>query len=169
MSLLSWMYTNEFFPAVECQKFGSSSGWLPTWSTGRANVIQCDFIALISPEMFERHFLHELVVQARWLDRTIYHLDGPDCIRHLDLLLTIPEIRAIQWVPGAGAPPMPHWIPLLKRIQAAGRGLHLLTEPEHVETLLRELSPKGLMVQTSVESEEEAREMVRQVGKWTRA
>lgn len=156
-----------FFPAVEYQKYGSSSGWLPTWSRGRANVIQCDFIALISPEMFERHFLNELALQARWLDRTIYHLDGPDCIRHLDLLLSIPEIRAIQWVPGAGAPPMPHWIPLLKRIQQAGRGLHLQTEPEHVETLLHELSPRGLMLNTSVDSEEEARDLIRHVSRWT--
>jgi hypothetical protein len=159
----------DFFPAVEYEQYGSSSGWLPTWGPGRCNVIQCDFIALISPAMFEKHFLHELALQAQWLDRTIYHLDGPDCIRHLDLLMTIPEIRAIQWVPGAGAPPMPNWIPLLKKIQAAGRGLHLLTEPEHVETLLRELSPYGLMLQTSVPSEEEARELVLSVAKWTRA
>lgn len=160
---------DEFFPAVEYQRYGSSSGWLPAWWQGRANVIQCDFIALISPDMFERHFLHELAVQAQWLDRTIYHLDGPDCIRHLDLLFTIPQIRAIQWVPGAGAPPMPHWIPLLKRIQQAGRGLHLQTEPEHVETLLGELSPRGLMLNTTVDSEAEAKDLLRHVAQWTRA
>lgn len=159
----------DFYPTVEYEQYGSSSGWLPTWGAGRCNVIQCDFIALISPAMFEKHFLHELALQAQWLDRTIYHLDGPDCIRHVDMLMTIPQIRAIQWVPGAGAPPMPYWMPLLKRIQAAGRGLHLLTEPEHVETLLRELSPKGLMVQTSVASEAEAKELVRAVEGWTRA
>ena len=157
------------FPVIEWERLGSSSGWLPTWSTGRCNVIQCDFIALISPQMFECHFLHELALQAKWLDHTIYHLDGPHCIPHLDLLLSIPEIRAIQWVPGAGAPPMPHWIPLLKRIQAAGRGLHLQTEPEHVETLLSELSPKGLMLHTAVDSEDEADEMIHCVAGWTHA
>jgi hypothetical protein len=156
-----------YFPVIEYQQYGFSSGWLPVWSTGRANVIQCDFIALISPVMFERHFLDELALQARWLDRTIYHLDGTDCIRHLDLLFTIPEIRAIQWVPGAGAPPMPHWIPLLRRIQKAGRGLHLQTEPEHVETLLRELSPRGLLLNTHVDSEEEADDLIRHVARWT--
>lgn len=158
---------DSFFPAVEYQRYGSSSGWLPIWGEGRANVIQCDFIALISAEMFERHFLHELALQAQWLDRTIYHLDGPDCIRHLDLLLSIPEIRAIQWVPGAGAPPMPYWIPLLRRIQEAGRSLHLQTEPEHVQTLLEELSPRGLMLNTSVDTEEEARDLIRFTARWT--
>ena len=156
------------FPVVEWEQYGSSSGWLPTWGTGRCNVIQCDFIALISPQMAERHILHELALQAKWLDRTIYHLDGPHCIAHLGLLFSIAEIRAIQWVPGAGAPPMPHWIPLLKRIQVAGRGLHLQTEAKHVETLLAELSPQGLMLSTTVASEEEARDLMRHVAKWTR-
>jgi hypothetical protein len=157
----------EFYPAVDWAQVGSSSGWLPTWSAGRSNVIQCDFIALISPQMFEKHFLHELATQAAWLDRTIYHLDGPGCIRHLELLLSIPQIRAIQWVPGAGAPPMPHWISLLKRIQRAGRGLHLQTEPEHVETLLRELSPKGLMLNVAVASQEQAEDLIGYVSRWT--
>jgi hypothetical protein len=157
-----------FYNLLDWQTTGSSSGWLPTWSWGRCNVIQCDFIALISPVMFERHFLEELAVQARWLDQVIYHLDGPQCIRHLDLLFSIPEIRAIQWVPGAGAPPMPHWIPLLKRIQAAGRGLHLNVEPGDVEILLAELAPEGLMLQTSVASEAEARDLVAAVARWTR-
>ncbi len=158
---------DDFFAAVETEKYGSSSGWLPSWYAGRANSIQLDFIALISPAMFEEFMLDELINHAQYLDRAIYHLDGPDCIRHLDLLLTVPEIRAIQWVPGAGAPPMPHWIPLLKRIQESGRSLHLQTGPEHVETLIRELAPKGLLINTTVDSEREARELVRQVESWT--
>lgn len=156
-----------FFDRVDWQAQGSSSGWLPTWSTGRCNVIQCDLLALISPAMFERFFLEELQVQARWLDQVIYHLDGPQCICHLDALLAIPQIRAIQWVPGAGQPPMPYWIPLLKRIQAAGRALHLTVNPGEVEVLMTELSPAGLMLYTSVSSEAEAKELVRQVARWT--
>ncbi len=156
-----------FYALLDWQAQGSSSGWLPTWSTGRCNVIQCDLLALISPAMFERFFLEELIVQARWLDQVIYHLDGPQCIRHLDLLLAIPEIRAIQWVPGAGQPPMSHWIPLLRRIQAAGRALHLTVTPDEVETLFTELAPNGLMLHTSVASEAEARALVRAVARWT--
>jgi hypothetical protein len=166
-ALVDPVYT-AFFDLVDWQMQGSSSGWLPTWSTGRCNVIQCDLLALISPAMFERLFLEELQVQARWLDRVIYHLDGPQCIAHLDLLLAIPQIRAIQWVPGAGQPPMPYWIPLLKRIQAAGRALQLTVNPEDVEVLMAELSPAGLMLYTTVGSEAEARELMRQVTRWTR-
>ena len=95
------------FSIVEWERYGSSSGWLPTWAEMRANVIQCDFIALISPSMFERFFLDELVIQAKWLDRVIYHLDGPQCIRHLDLLMAIPEIRAVQSVPAPARRPCP--------------------------------------------------------------
>jgi len=156
-----------FFPSVQTDTYGSSSGWLPSWYSGRTNSIQLDFIALISPDMFERFLLEELANHARYLDRAIYHLDGPDCIRHLDLLFTIPEIRAIQWVPGAGAPPMPHWIPMLKRIQESGRSLHLQTEPEHVQTLMEELSPHGLLINTRVDSEEEAMDLIHHVERWT--
>lgn len=157
-----------FFACVDWQADGSSSGWLPTWSTGRCNVIQCDLLALISPAMAERFFLDELVVQARWLDQVIYHLDGPQCISHLDWLLAIPEIRAVQWVPGAGQPPMRAWIPLLKRIQTAGRALHLTVTPADIEPLLAELEPAGLMLHTQVDGEAEARELIRRVAAWSR-
>lgn len=166
VALVDPVYT-AFFAEVAWQTEGSSSGWLPTWSTGRCSVIQCDLLALISPVMFEEFFLDELIAQARWLDQVIYHLDGPQCICHLDHLFSIPEIRAIQWVPGAGQPPMPYWIPLLKRIQAAGRALHLAVNPEDVEVLMRELSPAGLMLHTSVATEAEAKALVRQVAHWS--
>jgi hypothetical protein len=155
-----------FYALLDWQQQGSSSGWLPTWSTGRCNVIQCDFLALISPAMAERFIMQELATQARWLDQVIYHLDGPQCICHLDWLLTIPKIHAIQWVPGAGNLPMTRWIPLLQRIQAAGRAIHISVEPREVEVCLRELKPEGLLMQTTVASEAEARDLVRRVEHW---
>ena len=32
--------------------------------------------------------------QTRWVERTVYHLDGPGAIRHLDALLSLPELDA---------------------------------------------------------------------------
>lgn len=156
-----------YYDIVEPEVFGSSSGWLPAWWPGRANVIQCDYIALISTEMVEEFFLESIITEAQWLDQAIFHLDGPDALRHLDLLLAIPEIQAIQWVPGAGALPMARWIPLLKRIQAAGKSLHLSVWPHEVQTLLEELKPEGLMLSTSVGSEAEARDLVEKAAGWS--
>ena len=46
-----------------CSKAGS--GWLPAWWPGRANVIQCDYIALISTQMVEEFFLESIIAEAR--------------------------------------------------------------------------------------------------------
>lgn len=42
-------------------------------------------------------------------------------MRHVDALLALPKLDGIQWIPGAGAPPVSEWIPLLEHIQAAGK------------------------------------------------
>ena len=42
--------------------------------------------------------------QCQKLDYTLYHLDGPDAIKHLDALMEIEELDALQWTPGAGKP-----------------------------------------------------------------
>ena len=156
-----------YYQIVEVEKYGSSSGWLPAWGPGRTNVVQCDYLAFISPEMAEEFFLESIIAEAKWLDRAIFHLDGPDAVRHLDLLLAIPEIQAIQWVPGAGALPMTKWIPLLKRIQAADKSLHIKAWPHEIQTLLEELKPEGLMLNTHVTSEPEARDLLDKVARWT--
>lgn len=145
---------------------GHASSWLRTWSPGRSNVIQLDLLALISPQMFEEFFYNELLVQCSVLDNTIFHLDGPDAIKHLPKLYELPaNCPAIQWVYGAGNGPMSRWIPLLKEIQANGRGLHLSCGADEVETLLTELSAKGLYLATHAESREEADELVKLVGR----
>ena len=156
-----------YFELLRPEIGGSSSGWLHAWGPGRYNVIQCDLIALISPRTFKRFFFDWFVEELSWFDSVVWHLDGPECIPHLDYLLEEPKIAAIQWVPGAGRAPISEWIPLLKRIQAAGKGLHLSVEAREVEILMRELSSRGLMLATGVRSEEEAHEMVRDVARWT--
>ena len=80
------------------------------------------------------------------LDTSIFHLDGPAAIRHLDTLLEIEELNAIQWVPGDGNPPAKAWLAMLKKIQSAGKCLWVSAPPEDVSTILEELRPEGLMI-----------------------
>ena len=70
-------------------------------------------------------------------------------------------------MPGAGAPPASEWIPLLQRIQAGGKLVQVYCEPWEVEILLRELAPEGLLITTSTPSEEEARDLLKNVARWT--
>jgi len=137
--------------------------WMGLWSDLPATDLQCDFSCIISPRMFEEFFLPGLEQQTRWVARTIYHLDGPGAICHLDALLSLPHLDGIQWVPGAGAPGMSRWVRLLRRIQAAGKLLVLNCEPWEVEFLLSELEPEGLLLSTRCASEAEARELLQWV------
>ncbi len=147
---------------------GSTSDWAGLWGSGRTNVIQCDYLAFLSPRMAEEFIMPSLAAEARALDHCVYHLDGPECLPHLDLLLEIKEIQAIQWVPGDGHRSMIQWIPLLKRIQAAGKSLQLnATFPHEIQTLMEELRPEGLLFVCSCTSELEAKALVEQVGKWS--
>jgi hypothetical protein len=135
--------------------------WMGIWSGQPSSDLQCDFSCMISPAMFREFFLPAIAQQTEWVPRTIYHLDGPDALRHLDDLLSLPRLTGIQWVPGAGAPPMSDWLDVLKRILAAGKLLYVSCEPEEVEVLLRELPHRGLLLDTACGTPEEARGLVK--------
>jgi hypothetical protein len=141
--------------------------WMGIWSERPATDLQSDVSCLISPDMFREYFLPFLEEQTRWVERTIYHLDGPDAVRHLDALLELPRLTGIQWVQGAGEKPTVEWIPLLRRIQAGGKLVFAYCDIDEVETLLRELEPEGLMLVVRCPTEEEARELIGRLPGWT--
>ncbi len=149
------------------QWVGGYFTWMGIWSDRPQADLQSDVSCLLSPKMFESLLLPAIEQQTHWVERTIYHLDGPDAVRHLELLLDLPALDGIQWVPGAGAPPMSAWIRLLRRIQARGKRLVLYCEAEEVETLLAHLEPEGLLLQTQCATQEQAEELIRQVGRWS--
>lgn len=134
-----------------------SAGWAPFWSDGKFATIQCDFLALMSPELSRRYVIPALREEAAFLDHCVYHLDGPACLPHLDDILAIEDIDVIQWVSGAGQPPMHEWLEVLQRCQAAGKGLQLydISSIETVKKLARELRPEGLLYCLSLPTREE--------------
>ncbi len=110
--------------------------------------------------------LPELAREWAWLDHSLYHLDGPGAIRHLDSLLAAPDLNGIQWVPGANSGPATRWIPLLKRIQSAGKCIHYSIAPEELDVLIENLRPQGVMFNLWVSSPEEADAVVARVSRW---
>ncbi len=135
-----------------------SAGWAPFWCPGKFATIQCDFLALLSPEMSRRYVIPALREEAAFLDRCVYHLDGPGCLPHLDDILAIEDIDVIQWVPGAGKSPMHEWMDVLKKCQAAGKGLQMydIHDLDTVKKIARELKPEGLMYYVDVPTRDEA-------------
>ena len=152
----AWLYYyNRCFEIIHRHQEGWVD-WLGVWSDRPAVTVECDFNAMISPRMFNRYFLPAVEQQCAWIGRTIFHLDGPGALPHLEALLGVRSLSGIQWVPGAGKPPMSEWVPLLRRIQAAGKLLVLGCEPWEAERLLRELRPEGVLLQVVCASPGEA-------------
>ena len=133
------------------------------WWQGSTRGLNCDFSCMISSRAFEDLFLPSLVKTMHQYERNVYHLDGPGALHHIDSLLDLPELQAIQWVPGAGHEEILQWVPLIRRIQAAKRSLCLSMAPEEVKVLLGEIQPEGIMIQTHCETEDEARELLERV------
>ncbi len=105
---------------------GGSYFW--AWAPGRMSKLQCDFSAMISPEMFGEFMIPVLTEMTERLDYCMYHWDGPGAIPHHDHLLSIPKLTLIQWTPGAGVEPVMHerWWHLYHKTVEAGKKVILI-------------------------------------------
>ena len=105
---------------------GGSHFW--AWAPGRMAKFQCDFSAMISPEMFAEFMVPVLTEMSERVDHCMYHWDGPGAIMHHDHLLSIPGIDMIQWTPGAGTDNIVdrRWWPLYHKTVDAGKKVALL-------------------------------------------
>ncbi len=140
---------------------GGTTNWMGIWHPGRWYVTSCDFSCMISEQMFEDFVIPELIEEIKFLDASVYHLDGPDALKHLDRLLQIEELKGIQWVYGAGQPTAVHWIDVIKKIQNSGKSVQINAEPHELKTLLENVSPEGIMYCITAENEEQAKELVK--------
>jgi hypothetical protein len=146
-----------------------TTSWLPLYAENQRYYIpSCDFSIMVSTEMFREFFLPELTAEIEWLDHSIYHLDGPGALRHLDTLLDIDKLDAIQYVYGDGAKPASRWMHVYQRIQEAGKNIQVSVEPWEIDLFMESLHPEGVMLQTSARSMEEADFILRKIAKWTR-
>lgn len=162
--------SKRFFDAVRENCLGGSvTSWMNTWSAGRQLQLQCDLSVMLSPAIYREFITPELTETAGWLDNAVYHLDGMEQIRHLDEILGVDGIQMIQWTQVAGQPPVTEFIPVLRRIQKAGKGLVLIIGKAQLPCLLENLSSNGLnLIVTNAKDPQEAEEIVRFTEKNTR-
>jgi 5-methyltetrahydrofolate--homocysteine methyltransferase len=140
-----WMrYYDELHTIIKKAGRGTTC-WAPILSAKRTYMLQCDFCYMISPRMFEKFVLDDLVELCNSLDHAFYHLDGPGEIRHLDTLLSIKSLKGIQWIPGAGRPGPAGWIPLLKRIRDGGKLCQIFVNARGAMQISREIGCKGFV------------------------
>ena len=146
---------------------GSSTfGPFTIWGPGKVAKVQCDAAAMFSPDMFERFVVPALSSQCEWLDHSMFHLDGHQCIVHLDLLLSIGALGAIEWTPDPQVPSggSPEWYPMYRKILAAGKSVQAVgVGLDEVVPLLDAVGGKGMYVATWVSTLAEAEELAKKV------
>ena len=117
---LWWLYYDE----IQRAGGGSNPGWsawTAIFSETPYYMLQCDFAYMLGPRMFDEFVKPELAATCRRLDHAFYHLDGIGQLAHLDSLLSIPELKGVQWVPGAGQPGVTQWPEVYRKIRKAGK------------------------------------------------
>ena len=145
--------------------------WMSLWAPGRIDQLACDFSTVLSPQMFRDYFVPDINKLGAWTEYGMYHLDGPACIHnHLDTLLEVECIKAIEFTPGAGAPPTltQEYIPYYQRILESGKRLYLLAEPKEVQPLCEAIPSKGLMLCSHAPSQKAADDMIENTYHWSK-
>jgi len=162
-----WFEVFDTFHGILREAAGGSAGWFPLWSPGKFYAAQNDFSYMISPATFRSLFLPTIERQTQFLDHSVYHVDGIGAFNHVDALCELPRLQALQILPGAGKPSPLHYMDVLKRVQARGKNLHISIGPQEVPRALRELSARGLFIDTHCDSEAEARQLLKDAARWS--
>ena len=136
--------------------------------------IQCDFCFMISPTQFEEFVLEDIIDQANYMERSIYHLDGIGELPHVDMLLDIENLGGIQWVPGDNTESVtdPKWLDLYKKIQDKNKCLVLTNcidenDFEGLERIVKTLDPRGVHLRINCSTKDKAEDLVEKITRWS--
>lgn len=138
------------------------------WGPGKTDLVTCDTGAMISPEMFRDFVKPSLTEQCAWLDYPVFHLDGTQCICHLDHILDIAPLKAVEFTPNTDEPGQhERWFPLYKRILDAGKSVQILGGGVHdIEPVLKAIGSKGVQIYGSINTIEEIEAAARIGDRW---
>lgn len=144
------------------------TSWIPLISDGKYYIPSNDFSIMISKKMFDEVFLPGIIEECRFLKRSIYHLDGPGALRHLDSILGIRELNALQFVPGDGNNLFTRWVPVYQKAQAARKGVYVGCTVSELSHVMETLSPRGLyLIISGVSTHDEAVSILKDLETWT--
>jgi hypothetical protein len=130
------------------------------WTTRTVAYYQEDSMAVLNPRLFADHLLPLARLTQPHADVRFIHLHS-SCLYMIDTLLADDTFSVIEVNldhPGSG-PPLAQYLPVLRRVQQAGRPLLLWGEinPSDWDLLAGELSPAGLSIQPIVRRPEDIR------------
>jgi 5-methyltetrahydrofolate--homocysteine methyltransferase len=142
---------------------GGSIYWV--WAPGRMSKFQCDFSAMISPDMFGEFMVPVLREMSERVSYNMYHWDGPGALPHHDLLMSIPRLDILQWTPGWGVEQGGHerWWPIYHKTFDGGKRIYIgCSEIAELRGLKEEFGEnfKKFMFSTNAKSLRQAEEIL---------
>jgi hypothetical protein len=162
-----------FFPMMDTfhemlkTKKQLSVTWMNIPSYESMHIPSCDLGALISKEFFNEISLPYIKKEVKHFRHNIFHLDGPAVANHVDELLKIDEIQAIQWVQGVGLDkPIMQWVPFIKKMQDAGKSVIVDLTTQELEGFLSVMDPKGIYLSMPEKDEAVQKQIVERLLKW---
>lgn len=140
--------------------------WIGIPSFGKMHIPGCDFASMLSPEDFDTFVLPSIKNEIAPMTHNVFHVDGKGVARHLDKLLELPEINAIQWVQGMGTDtPIMQWVSLIKKVQAAGKSLVIDLKVSELNSFMDEVSPEGIFLCIDTDLDTQSA-IIKKVQKW---
>lgn len=156
----------DYFDSILKKHNQPSVTWMGIPSFGKMHIPSCDFSAMISPEHFEEFVLPVIKTEIKHMTHNVFHLDGKGVANHIEYILDLPEINAIQWVQGVGDDlPIMQWVPFIKKLQAAGKSVVVDLQVSELELFMKEVSPKGIMLCINAEPDIQMN-IIKKVEKW---
>ena len=146
--------------------------YFSSWAPGRMSKLQCDLSTMISTDDYRRFVQPFIREQCQKIDYTLYHLDGVGAMHHLDALLEIKELNAIQWTPGVGEPQggSPKWYDLYKKILAGGKSiLASWVTLDELRPLLDNIGGEGVHLEMDFHNEREVEQALQIVDDFNHA
>ena len=138
--------------------------YFSSWAPGKMSKLQSDISTMISVDDYRRFVQPFIREQCQKIDYTLYHLDGVGAMHHLDALLEIKELNAIQWTPGVGEPQggSPKWYDLYKKILAGGKSIMACwVTLDELRPLLDNIGGDGVHVEMDFHNEQEVEQALR--------
>ncbi|NQT21102.1 MAG: hypothetical protein HQ592_15445 [Planctomycetes bacterium] len=158
-----WRYFEEINEVLQPANPGYTA-WARIFSTVPSYMLQCDFCYMIGPDMFDEFVRPELQATCKRLGNAFYHLDGPGQLPHLDSLLTIPELKGVQWVPGSGAPGEEHWPEVYRKIRDAGKLIQLFGGIPSLDAVSEQLgSAEGIVAMAGGQYDDSTQDEIEEV------
>ena len=138
--------------------------YFSSWAPSKMSKLQSDISTMISVDDYRRFVQPFIREQCQKIDYTLYHLDGVGAMHHLDALLEIKELNAIQWTPGVGEPQggSPKWYDLYKKILAGGKSIMACwVTLDELRPLLDNIGGEGVHIEMDFHNEREVEQAMK--------